>query len=220
MLGEGVGQVLDAMDSASPHQEAWVMVTSTAGPANPETSGWIRLDQLRVPLLVFDPGTQDDSQEVTEVVQLLDVMPTVIGRAGGSPVQGLTGRDLLDGPGPEHGVEIYAESGDGLALRSGRWLLTSRSLLDNTLPLDPRVTESLLEHPVSDATHYQLHDIEADPDQEKNLVETEAETAEALRAMLIEHRRNLARPAQEVLTPERLRVLREGQGEGQGEGHN
>ena len=101
-VGEGLAGVLEAM----PSDHRVVIATSTNGLSLAEDSG-VKSDHLaavthgiivdrtvRVPLALFEAsGGRGD---VHEVVELIDVVPTVAELAGGRAPAGTTGRSLLD----------------------------------------------------------------------------------------------------------------------------
>jgi hypothetical protein len=207
-LGVDVAALLDAIEEASPAGAPLVMLTSTTGLAAPAAPGWIRHSDLRVPLWLFEPGVQGATRTVDTVVELLDVLPTLVAWAHGTPAEELVGTDLLAEVTTRTPRLAYAEAGDGLAVRSGRWLLTFRGHLDDAVPLDPRVTDRLLNHTVADSEYFRLHDIVADPNQEVDLLAQESETAAEMREVLIGLRTGLGTPPGDMLTPDRLSALR------------
>ena len=191
-VGEGLSRVLDVL----PSDDRWVFVTSTNGLSLGERTG-VKSDHLgavthgiivdrtvRVPLAILEPAP--GRGEVDDVVELIDLVPTIAELVGGVAPAGLTGRSLL-ASGPDPAPYAYAEFGDMLSLREGSDFLALRWFLHNASSLDLRLTDGLLEATIgSDA--FTLHDVERDPLQEEDLVMEQPERAEELRALMVEVR--------------------------------
>ena len=202
--------------SAERPLEVWV--TSTNGLSLREETG-LASDHLRavtntvivdrtihVPLARLLPAAPRPREDDT-VVELLDLMPTLVVRAGGQIPAGAQGRDLLSDT-PDPAPRAYAEFGDMLALREGDDLLTFRFFLHNASALDPRLTEGLRTFDLSNSKFYALHDVVADPLQARERLSQERARAEAMRQVLLEIRTGPGAPAPEELTAERLEALR------------
>ncbi|MCP4919810.1 MAG: sulfatase-like hydrolase/transferase [Proteobacteria bacterium] len=207
--GEGYRRLLDAMPAGD--AERWVLMTSTNGLSLAEESGVasnhlkavthsIIVDRtVHVPLAVLEPA--QDVAVVDEVVELIDVLPTVAELAGAVPPAGLPGRSLLSEPEPD-GV-AYSEFGDMLSMRQGDLLLTLRFFLHNASSLDPRITEGLKN---AGPNHLKLHDVVQDPMQESDL--DSREDLQRLHTRLIELREGPASPPMDKETVERLQAHR------------
>jgi len=138
---------------------------------------------VHVPLVFLDDGGADGLRQVEQPVELADLLPTLLGRAGAQPPHGLHGQDLL-APSFEEDPQAmaYAEFGDMLAVRRGRWMLTLRAMIHRCTSLDPRLTEHLL---TSDTLrHYKLHDVMADPLQRRDLRNKRPQLLDELRQEL------------------------------------
>lgn len=123
-------------------------------------------DQTHVPLLIFGPGIQP--QRVDEPVSLQDIFPTIIDMAGLKPLQHVCGQSLLPRLRGEQKkterpviVEIFADHANSkfrISLVSGRYKLM----------VDARKRQR------------SLFDLKADPEETKDLVETQPDTLQKL----------------------------------------
>ena len=220
LAGAELARMVAALEATPPSHPLWVVVTSTNGMNLAEASGVhsdhlrsltsaILVDRtLRVPLLFYRPEGAAATEARGQVVELLDVLPTLIALGGARPLADLPGEDLL-APGQEDraGGEAYAEFGDMLALRQDDDLLTFRFFMHNTSSLDASITEGLLAEQTLNPRYFMLHDVAADPMQETDRLAEERALAEVMRLRMIALRTGEAAPA-EVLTPERLEALR------------
>jgi arylsulfatase A-like enzyme len=151
-----IGRFLDAYDRVLGLDRAVLLVTADHGETLMEP-GRQRLfahgfgvwqEQVRVPLVLRAPGVAPGRR--TDPVSLLDVLPTVITRAGGAPPAGLDGRSLL-APAVSARPLLFEGSGMGrgdqfravvlgqrkwvISTRGGRELVDGRQLFD--LGADP-----------------------------------------------------------------------------------
>ena len=167
------------------------------------SSGLLLERTLRVPLHVS--GTAIEAGEVEEVVELVDILPTLLTRTGDTLPAGAVGSDLL-GSRPESDPLAYAQFGDMRALRMGPYLLTWRAFVHGASTLDPRVGEGLA-YAMQTRHRLFLHRVTEDGLQEVDLKESETD---ALRALLVElFRREMifAAPPEELMTPDHIREL-------------
>jgi arylsulfatase A-like enzyme len=164
---------------------------------------------LHVPLYLagdVQPG------ERSEVVELLDLLPTALAAAGAEAPAGISGHDLR-GPLPADRY-AYAEYGDMLALRGPQYLLSGRFWRHGGSALDPELSRRLEAGPGAPQSTYHLHDIRADPLQERDLA---GDAPELLARMWAEMRRRRgaeAAPPRGGLSPEQLEGLRAVQSQG------
>lgn len=128
---------------------------------------------VRVPAFANWPG-QLQPAVVNDVVQMVDVMPTLLNLAGaqGSPDHPFDGRDLWPTltqgqPSPHDQILINVEAWRG-AVRKGKWKLVKLALL-------PGQTE--------------LFDLEADPAEKTNLAAQNPDVVKDLEALLIGYAR-------------------------------
>lgn len=159
---------------------------------------------VHVPLAIADGGPM---RVLDQPVELLDLMPTLLARAGAVPPHGLPGQDLL-APGLTEDPEAvaYAERGDMLALRRQELLLVMRAVVHHMSSLDPYLTEILL--CPGFVGGFRLHDVHADPWQALDLRRARPVDAEALETAMIERRTGPAAPAPILGEGDRLLRLR------------
>ncbi len=159
---------------------------------------------LHVPLAIASsreaPIVIDDT-----IVELVDVLPTLLAAAGATSPAGVAGRDLFSTAPEVQAPSAYAEFGDMLAVREGNLMLTLRARLHNATSLDPVLTEKLL-CPGQEGSH--LHDVVADPMQLRALEMDQPDEAERLERRMIAYRTGLGAPPAERVDMERLWELR------------
>jgi len=221
---EGLLQQLDGLPSERPQV---TVVGSTNGMSLGEIEGRLStpdfffsnslvLDRTtHVPLVVSvdDPdgrlglGDLPPAVRVTAIVELVDLLPTLLELGGAVPPAGIAGRSLLGGPEPE--PYAYAELGDMVSLRSGRFTVNFRAPRHNSSALDPRLNQLLLA-PGRRGRIY-LNDVVADPMQ-LNVARPGLDYPVAQRDQLYEQlctvRTGLAAPPPEAMTPERVKAIR------------
>jgi arylsulfatase A-like enzyme len=126
---------------------------------------------LRVPLIVKQPAGEGAGRRVSALVQLVDIVPTILDLAKAPNPGNLSGRSLkplLDGEDDFAARPIYAESLYG-AYHFG-WA-ELRSVTDG-------------QYRYIDAPQPELYDLVADPAQRENLILTHSQIATTLRAAL------------------------------------
>jgi len=128
---------------------------------------------VRVPAFANWPG-QLQPAVVNDTLQMVDVMPTLLGRAGGqgSPDHPFDGRDVWDTwargkPSPHDEILINVEAWRG-AVRKGKWKLVKLALL-------PGQTE--------------LFDTDADPAEKTNVASDNPDVVKELEALLVGYAR-------------------------------
>jgi arylsulfatase A-like enzyme len=128
--------------------------------------------QLRIPLLIRKPGAAQGGSRVTDLVSLVDLMPTLLSAAAVGAPPGLQGRDasrLLNGTslGGEETIYSYATVNDPAlhALRTR----THKLVLDTKTDV------------------FQLFDLGVDPEEERDLAAIDSVSGKGLRDRLWEH---------------------------------
>jgi arylsulfatase A-like enzyme/tetratricopeptide (TPR) repeat protein len=128
-------------------------------------------EALRVPLIIKPAANEQGGRRVSDVVQLVDIMPTILDLAKAPLPDGLDGRSLtalIEGAESMPGRLAYAESLYGL--HHFGWS-QARTITDGRY----RYIRSEDE---------ELYDLDADPDQSRNIVEIEPEVASRLSTAL------------------------------------
>ena len=165
---------VDELRSSERFDEIYLVLTSDHGDELFEHGGWdhghtLFAQQLHVPLLIRRPGGEG-ARTVTNVVSLIDLMPTLLSIAGIEPSVGLQGRDfstLLDRDSPEpSGVSRASATSDRPGLHTIR---TS----DYKLIVDIDTGETWLFH------------AREDPGEQDNLSTERPEVVEELRDRLL-----------------------------------
>jgi arylsulfatase A-like enzyme len=164
---------------------------------------------LHVPLILLHPGGAPGARD-PRVVQLVDLLPTLLRPAGAALPAGIAGVDLR-GPAPPGGGRAYAEFGDMLALVEGGYLWSLRAFFYNRSSLDPELTNfarAPLDVGRADPSKFALYDLRTDPMQRQNLVGREPARAAAMHAALVGLRTGPAAPPPGALDAERVWALR------------
>ncbi len=201
---------------------AWIVATSPNGLNLAERSGsddgyldtmmqiTVAERTAHVPLVLSGPIR--GRREVGQIVELVDLLPTLLGIAGVPPPIGLPGEDLLALRGEgDPASTAYVEFGDSLALRRGDHLLTFRYHWHNASSLDPVLTWELVGSTVAggdDECPFKLHDVTRDPLQTTDLRMEQLALARELRSSMLELRQGEASPPPGVMDPEQVETLR------------
>jgi arylsulfatase A-like enzyme len=195
-MGRSLNQVLTALDTHET-RDRWMVLSSTNGLSMGELWGNkayphefafydLVLDRtVHVPLVILGPG--QGHRLVEQVVELVDVVPTMLGLASAVLPHSLPGQDLLTVPFEEEpAATAYVEFGDMLAVRQGPYLLTVRAMLHNTTSLHPGLTRYILREGVDHG--YWLHDVDADPLQRQHRISNSYAIALWLKEIMVDIR--------------------------------
>jgi arylsulfatase A-like enzyme len=151
-------EFLEMLEEFGLMDNSFVVVTSDHGEELWENGRWghgnsLYEHQLRVPLLIRQPGGEGGGRRVSEMVGLIDLMPTLLSLAGVESPDILQGEDfssLLVGGGPVERPEVSFGSsvmwGPGVySVRTGRHkLIVGPSWIEFfDLVLDPREQDNL-----------------------------------------------------------------------------
>lgn len=193
----------------------WVFVTSAHGLSLDETTGTPSLPMgavqhdillertLHVPLWGFGPA--GGPWRVDDVVEVVDLFPTIARLARAMPPADVAGRDLFGKPDPAR--VALAEFGDMLAVRSARHLLMARLWLHGGSALDPLIEARLVSK--SDPNRsFTLHDVVADPMQESDLYTKDPERAAQLYAAMVALRQGPGAPPLGPFSAEAVQAMR------------
>lgn len=179
-----VGELLAALDQRGLYQRALIVLVSDHGEGlgdhGEEEHGFLLYrEAIQVPLVVKLPGGARAGERVHDTVGLVDVAPTLLEAAGVAPDPSLPGRSLLgETPGTR---PVYSETWSTFIHFGWSELLSA---------VDGRF--HYIESP-----RPELFDLEADPGETSNLLESERRPGAALRAFLEPFPRELAAPAAE-----------------------
>ncbi len=178
-----IAQILEALDASDLADNTVVIVTSNHGESLLE-HGLLGHDLLyeeilRVPLVVVDPAIKD-AQRVTQRVQLTDLAPSILARAGLHIDQQMVGASFLPlmglGEGEYAPRDVFSmTSRDIAALRKDDMkLLKGQSSLRGGRSLFRWSTEGLKKGEL------ELYDLAQDPGEQRDLAAAQPEQVEAL----------------------------------------
>ena len=171
-----VGVVLRALDRLGLRENTVVVFTSDHGYHLGDHGLWQKSSlfeaSARVPLVIVAPGARGNGRVARGVVELVDLYRTLADLAGVSPadeIEGTSLRPMLDNPAAEVKPYAFSQVRNGYAVRTVRY----------------RYVEWL-----AGKNGVQLYDMEADPNETRNLASDPAHAAavDELRAILAEYR--------------------------------
>ena len=161
---------------------------------------------VHVPLALVGPSHGPAAHIESQVVELVDLLPTLVKLGGGVVPASLPGQDLLSlTTDPE--ATAYAEFGDMLAVRRGDWFWSVRAFFFNRSSLDPELTNFVVDYRPNPAKMW-LNRLENDPFQERNLLQSEPAQAEAMNALLVRLRTGPGAPPPGGLDARKIWELR------------
>lgn len=160
-----IGRLFAALESAGVSEETVVVVTSDHGEQFLEHGHLVHggnglyQEVLRVPLLISGPGI--GPRAVDEPVGTVDVFPTLFDLLGVPTPEVFEGRSLAAGPGAQPGV-VVATSGSAWKLVTDRWSYIVSEKYDRE----------------------ELYDLEADPEELRDLAAERPDVASEMRRLL------------------------------------
>lgn len=146
-------------------------------------------EAIHVPLMVKLPKGARGGERVKEVVQLIDVAPTIASLTGVKPPDGLPGRSLLDVPAGERAASVYSET---LYPRLHLGWSELRSLTD-------------ARYQYIEAPSPELYDHTNDPGEKKNILADERRVYAAMRKELEGYGKEIDAPVN--ISPEEAQKL-------------
>jgi arylsulfatase A-like enzyme len=188
------GQILDTLEQLDLDKNTLVIFTSDNGATSRGSNkpfsggkGGVREGAMRMPCVMWWPGTIDAGRVCDEITSTLDILPTFAELAGGQTPQDrvIDGRDIspliLGKPNAEtpHEAFYYYFMGQLRCVRSGKWKLHRG--------LDPKIggwtgnRKSVVEA--------KLYNLDTDPGEKHNVIDQHPKVAKRLRA-LAERARN------------------------------
>jgi arylsulfatase A-like enzyme len=148
-----LGKFFDELRADRTLTKAIVVLTADHGEQLHEHGMWdhgnsLYDEELHVPLIVRLPGGRNGGRKVSEVVSLIDVMPTLVKLAGAAAVDGVQGRDLSPAFEPGGAIESVASFATAV-----KWKPALRSVRTERYKLIKN----------ADRSRTELYDVEADP---------------------------------------------------------
>jgi choline-sulfatase len=158
LIDDAVGQLLDALERTGQREDTLVIFTSDHGELLGDHGIYLKgaffyEGQLRVPLVVSGPGVRA-GVETEELVELVDLAPTLLEAAGMDVPAAMQGRSLwplLTGETDRHRESVYAEAYDAV-----HW----QEPTGNSTMVRTDRYKLVRHHGVDDG---ELYDLEADP---------------------------------------------------------
>jgi arylsulfatase A-like enzyme/Flp pilus assembly protein TadD len=189
-----VGQFLDFLREKGIYDRAVIILLSDHGEGlgdhgEDEHGVFLYREAIHVPLMIRLPKGERGGERVKEVVQLIDVAPTIASLTGVKPPTPLAGRSLLDRPAGARAASVYGET---LYPRLHLGWSELRSLTD--------ARYQYIEAPTPE-----LYDFEADPKEKKNVLADERRVYAAMRRELEGYGREIEAPVN--ISPEEAQKL-------------
>lgn len=204
-LDEAFGRMMDALRSLDLLDNTVVLFTSDHGnhfkTRNGEYKRSLHDASIRVPTVLTGPGFAGGG-EISELVSLVDLPPTLLDAAGLPVPDTLPGRSLLElvhrrqsGPWPDDVFIQISESQTGRAIRTRRWKFGVVAPEN----VSPRSAGS------DTYREYALYDLYADPYELTNLIHTEAhaELCRELTRRLLTHMAAVGEPPATITPAEK-----------------
>ncbi|UCD28118.1 MAG: sulfatase-like hydrolase/transferase [Planctomycetota bacterium] len=173
---ELIGQVLDTLTTLGIAGNTIILVSSDhgedMGSHDHFSKNRIYEESMRVPLIVYDPRNSPPQQIRTELISLMDLLPTFVELAGGTTTeraQGTSFAPLINGQGsyqPHQGILVQYETtqypegviyGRTRAYRTQNWKLALMEMGRGTLNLAPKALFVLQNDP------YEMNNLVDDP---------------------------------------------------------
>jgi len=175
-LDEALGRLLDALRSRGMLDNTIVVFTSDRGchfkTRNAEYKRSCHEASIRVPGVIAGPGF-DGGGQLRALTSLIDLPPTLLETAGIPVPESYQGRSLLplvqrrSASWPEEVFVQISESQCGRAVRTGRWKYAVQAPVEAGVAWDTRAWHPQMEEAF-------LYDLESDPHELVNLVESKA----------------------------------------------
>jgi N-sulfoglucosamine sulfohydrolase len=199
-LDVGVGLLLDELKAAGFADNTLVVFVGDNGLAAPRGKTTSYELGVRVPMIVRWPGVTKAAQTRSDLVSLLDLMPTLLTAAGVKPPAGLAGQPLqplLHGESPAWRELLFTE----MNFHEPQQCIPQRSVRDAShklmLNLAPKPNQSPVE----------LFDLRSDPWETKNLADDASLAAcrQRLETVLLDWRKQTADPLLDTARLQRWR---------------
>jgi arylsulfatase A-like enzyme len=181
-----IGPFLDELRASGLLDRAYVVLTSDHGEELMDHGGWnhgnnLYDHQLHVPLLFRKPLAEDAGRRIGSLVSLIDLMPTLVEVAEIEAPPGILGSDfstLLRGGSDGASAAVFAGAVNGDPRIQGVRTLSHKLIWDE------------------DRGELELYDLDADPNESRDLSESDALSVARMKTHLREHlERNEARGA-------------------------
>ncbi|MFC6903673.1 sulfatase [Halalkalicoccus tibetensis] len=185
-IDDGVGTVLDALDEAGIAEDTLVIFTTEHGLAMPRAKGTVYDPGIEGVLLMRQPGSINPGRH-SELISNVDVLPTLLELAGEPVPDRVSGRSflpLLTGGEYDARERLFAEMtwhdvyNPMRAIRTRRYKYVRNFwhlpevYLTNDVSHSPAGEEVRTEFDSPIRSYEELYDLEADPHEQENVVES------------------------------------------------
>lgn len=189
-----VGRFVEFLKEKGIYDRAVIIVLSDHGEGlgdhgEDEHGVFLYREAIHVPLMVKLPKGARGGERVKDVVQLIDVAPTIASLTGVKPPEGLPGTSLLDVPASERAASVYSET---LYPRLHLGWSELRSLTD--------ARYQYIEAPAPE-----LYDLTKDPGEKTNILADERRVYAAMRKELEGYGKEIDAPVN--ISPEEAQKL-------------
>ncbi len=198
-----IGRVLSALETSGRAAETLVVLTADHGEELYARNAYfyhansLYASVTHVPLIFKQSGTVPKGVVVDDLVELVDVMPTVLAHLGIEPgagdavtrARGLDLHDAFEGAEVRRGDALAQLARSVYALRTPRWLL-----VDNPDGYVPRSVPEEGEYPIAAV---ELYDLERDAAERLDVATAHPDVVEKMRRRLEARRRRLVETATE-----------------------
>ena len=207
-VDDEIGRLMDELEDRDLLHRTAIILTADHGESLGEHSlyfvhGGVYESTSHVPLITYFPGSERQGTQVSEVVELVDVMPTVLEYFDIPSPPGIRGTSLwplIRGEVGNEKVALIEHAGRNIVgLRSDRYKYIRHLRNNRLLPAYPFV-----------AGKEELYDLKHDPQERKNIIATAPDVAQSFRAELKRKRhgkKNLS-TGEAQLSEETVEVLR------------
>jgi arylsulfatase A-like enzyme len=187
-MDQHVGRILDALRASGLEQNTIVVFTTDHGAALLRAKGTLYDPGIGTALIVRWPGHVAENQTCNELLSNVDLLPTLIELAGGTPgpmIQGRSFASLLTGGSWTPRPAVFSENNyrdeyDPMrAIRTGRYkyIRSFEPQFGHPISKDIRRSHSILSLRVEDCAArpaVELYDLETDPHEVRNLADDPA----------------------------------------------
>ncbi len=193
------GQFIQQLKTMDLYQNTMIVFMSDHGEELYEHKGWTHShalyhEQIGVPVIVKFPGNRFGGREITDVVGVIDIFPTLLSFFGiENPAVNIDGRDLMPL------VETGGKRDPGYVISTistGRYfeavppkiaVLFDRYKLIYNQPFSPGDLEFFKDHALPPETPgFEMYDLEADPGETRNIVHTHPALKKKMMPVIVE----------------------------------
>ncbi|MFC1504385.1 sulfatase [Spirochaetota bacterium] len=170
-VDDALKRFLTGVESEKLLENTVVIITADHGEMLGEHNSYFRHvaiyeECLLVPLIVYSPAMFTNSETVSTMVSLVDIVPTVLNMAGGDLpyyIQGKSLLPLMHGEDVTHHKYVYAAARDWITVRSEEWKLMRKK------------------------SHYTLYNIKEDPKETRDQMYKRTDIYKEMKNVMRDH---------------------------------